>query len=181
MKNSAPVPAYIMRPMTLPAALDRGRDLFARHAWTDAYVQLSAADAESPLDPVDIERRSIAAYLNGKDAESIELLARAHHEWFHRGACERAARSAFWLFFIFRNKGQDARGSGWLARARRLLDEAQRDCVEQGYLLRPSPCRPQPKATWRLPTRPSSRRRRSASASARSISWRSPDRGGVGR
>jgi DNA-binding CsgD family transcriptional regulator len=30
-----------------------------------------------------------------------------------------------------------ARGGGWLARARRLLDDGQQDCVERGYLLVP--------------------------------------------
>ena len=123
--------------MTAAAALDRGKDLFARQAWTDAYAQLSAADSDSPLDPEDVERLAISGYLIGKDTESADLLARAHHDWVSRGARERAARCAFWLFFMLQNKGQHARGSGWLARARRLLDEGQRDCVEQGYLLLP--------------------------------------------
>jgi hypothetical protein len=30
-----------------------------------------------------------------------------------------------------------ARAGGWLARARRLLDDLQEDCVEEGYLLLP--------------------------------------------
>ena len=126
-----------MKSMTSAAALDRGRNLFARQAWTDAHAEFSAADSDSPLEPEDVERLAISGYLIGKDAESADLLARAHHEWVSRGACERAARCAFWLFFILRNKGQHARGSGWLARARRLLDEGPRDCVEQGYLLLP--------------------------------------------
>ena len=123
--------------MATAATLERGRDSFARQAWSPAWAHLSAADAEARLDPDDVERLAISAYLIGRDAESIDLLARAHHDWVGRGACERAARCAFWLFFVLRNKGQHARGSGWLARARRLLDEGQRDCVEQGYLLLP--------------------------------------------
>jgi len=35
------------------------------------------------------------------------------------------------------HRGEVARGGGWLARARALLDEAQLDCVERGYLLMP--------------------------------------------
>ena len=123
--------------MPTASTLDRGRDLFGRQAWADAYAQLSGVDLESPLDPEDLERLAISAYLIGKDAESLDLLARAHHEWLNRGASERGARCAFWLAFTLRSKGQDARGSGWLARARRLLDEGQHDCVEQGYLLLP--------------------------------------------
>ena len=46
-------------------------------------------------------------------------------------------RCAFWLGFGFLERGDQARGGGWLARARRLLDDGQLDCVEQGYLLFP--------------------------------------------
>ncbi len=123
----------------MPAAptLDRGRELFRRQAWADAHAQLSAADQQSPLDPEDIERLAISAFLIGRDADSLDLLARAHHEWLKCGSSERGARCAFWLAFTLRSKGQDARGGGWLARARRLLDEGQHDCVEQGYMLLP--------------------------------------------
>ena len=54
-----------------------------------------------------------------------------------RGDAERAARCAFWLAFGLLGAGDFARGGGWLARARRLLDDGRRDCVEQGYLLFP--------------------------------------------
>lgn len=47
-------------------------------------------------------------------------------------------RCAYWLAFGLVNSGEVARGSGWLTRARRLLDEGQLDCVEQGYLLVPA-------------------------------------------
>jgi hypothetical protein len=42
--------------MTTAGALDRARDSFGRHAWADAYAQLSALDQEAPLAPVDLER-----------------------------------------------------------------------------------------------------------------------------
>ena len=41
----------------------------------------------------------------------------------------------FWLAFVLLYKGELVRGGGWVARARRLLDDGQHDCVEQGYLL----------------------------------------------
>ncbi|MGH7552235.1 MAG: hypothetical protein ACREMQ_04330 [Longimicrobiales bacterium] len=34
-------------------------------------------------------------------------------------------------------RGEQARGGGWLARAQRLIDDLQRDCVDRGYLLFP--------------------------------------------
>jgi hypothetical protein len=49
--------------MTTADTLDRGRESFARRAWADAFVQLSAADRETSLGPEDLERLATAAYL----------------------------------------------------------------------------------------------------------------------
>ncbi len=121
--------------MTNVDALGRGRAAFLRRAWTDAHAELLAADQVAPLEPEDLERLGTAAYLIGRDLESSDLLARAHHEFLQRGQVERAARCAFWLAFGLFGKGENARGGGWLARAQRLLDDGQHDCVERGYLL----------------------------------------------
>jgi DNA-binding CsgD family transcriptional regulator len=121
--------------MTTADTLDQGRESFGRQAWADAFAQLSDADREALLAAEDLERLATAAYLLGRDADSIDIWARAHHEFLARGNVERAARCAFWLAFILLNKGELVRAGGWVARARRLLDDGQRDCVEQGYLL----------------------------------------------
>jgi len=118
-------------------SLDRGREAFRRRAWGESCAQLAAADREAPLEPEDLERLASAAYLVGRDADSADIWARAHHEFLRRGDHERAARSAFWLAFGLLDKGELARGSGWIARARRLLDDGKHDCVVQGYLLLP--------------------------------------------
>jgi DNA-binding CsgD family transcriptional regulator len=118
-------------------ALEQGRRSFARQAWADALAQLAAADRVEPLEPDDLERLATAAYLAGRDDDGADAGARAHHEFLRRGQVERAVRCAFWLGFSFIEQGDEARGGGWLARARRLLDDAQLDCVEQGYLLFP--------------------------------------------
>jgi DNA-binding CsgD family transcriptional regulator len=118
-------------------ALDQGRRSFARQAWADAYAQLSAAARQAPLEPEDLERLATAAYLIGRDDDAADVGARAHHEFLSRGEVERAVRCAFWLAYGFLERGDQARGGGWMARARRLLDDAQLDCVEQGYLLFP--------------------------------------------
>jgi ATP/maltotriose-dependent transcriptional regulator MalT len=123
--------------MTTADTLDRGRESFERRAWADAFEELSAADREIPLAPEDLERLAIAAYLVGRDAVRDEVLSRAHQEWLRLGGAERAVRCAFWLAFGLLNRGELARGGGWLARARRLLDDGHLDCVEQGYLLVP--------------------------------------------
>ena len=118
----------------MAGALVQGRSAFAAHAWADAYERLSAAARETPLEPGDLERLATAAYLVGRDDESAELWARAHHELLGRGETGRAARCAFWLAFGLLNRGESARGGGWVARARRVLADAPEDRAEHGYL-----------------------------------------------
>jgi hypothetical protein len=59
------------------------------------------------------------------------------HDQAERAEPVEAARAAFWLGFRLLGAGEVSRGSGWLARAERLLDQAGGDCVERGYLLLP--------------------------------------------
>ena len=102
----------------------------------DAFAHLSAADSDAPLDPEDLDRLATVAYLIGEDAASDAARTRAHHGFLDRGDVIRAARSAYWLAFAILGRfTQFAQGGGWLARARRLLDDAGADCVEQGYCL----------------------------------------------
>jgi DNA-binding CsgD family transcriptional regulator len=118
-------------------ALERARECFERRAWGDAFDGLSAADSEAPLEPEDLERLATAAYLIGRDEESVDVWERAHRELLNRGDVLRAARSAGWLVFVLLNGGEFARAAGWLARARRLLDGFEGDCAERGHLLVP--------------------------------------------
>ena len=124
---------------TVPVAdaLDRGREFFGRHAWGDAFAELSAADREAPLELKDLERLAVAAYLVGADGESDDAWLRAHHECLRLGDVVRAARCAGWLAQGLLLRGEMARGGGWLARAQRLLDEGDHDDVGRGYLLLP--------------------------------------------
>ena len=57
----------------------RGRECFGRRAWADAFAELSAADRAASLDPEDVERLAMAAYLIGRDEESVGAWERAHH------------------------------------------------------------------------------------------------------
>jgi len=123
--------------MATTGARDRGRRSFDEHAWGDAYAGLAAADEDSPLEPADLERLAFAACLVGKDAVAVDVWARAHHEWLQRGDPARAARCAVWPALWLLLNGEIAGASGWLARARQVLDECGLDCVELGYVLVP--------------------------------------------
>jgi ATP/maltotriose-dependent transcriptional regulator MalT len=122
--------------VTTSEACARGREAFGRRAWAEALAELSAADREAPLEPDDLERLATAAYLAGNDDASVGAWERAHHELLRRGEVLPAARCAGWLVFVLMTGGEFARAGGWLARARRLVDD-EGDCAEQGHLLVP--------------------------------------------
>lgn len=124
--------------MTTDEALDRVRKAFERRAYRDAHARLSAAERDAVLEPDDLERLATAAYLLAEDSEATSAWTRAHHGFIDRGEPARAARCSFWLSVTSLLRGEVAQCQGWLARARRLLDEAGVDCVERGYLLIPS-------------------------------------------
>jgi DNA-binding CsgD family transcriptional regulator len=118
--------------------LNRGRESYGRRAWGDAYESFSLADQATPLGVEDLENLAISAYLIGRDDEYLSALERAHHGHLDAGEEVRAARSAFWLGMHLFLREETGRATGWLARAQRLLERGQRDCVEQGYLLLPA-------------------------------------------
>ena len=106
--------------------------------WTEIYVQLKKSDQEHVLEPNDLEKLALAAYLTGRDTESYRILERAHQRYLDREKTEKAVRCAFWLGLIMMNAGQAARGSGWMARGERLLSDLHnQDCAEKGLLLIP--------------------------------------------
>lgn len=120
--------------MTIPDGIARGRNAFARCAWTDACVQFTAADRADPLEPDDLQRLATALYLIGREAESADIWARTHQECLRRGEVERAVRCAFWLASGLQEHHEFARALAWVSRAQGLLDESPRECVEAGYL-----------------------------------------------
>jgi ATP/maltotriose-dependent transcriptional regulator MalT len=114
--------------------IEQARESFRRKEWVDARKQLLAVDAETGLEPADLERLALASNCVGESAEGELAWERAHHAWLHRNEPVRAVRCAFWLGTYLSQLGDRARASGWLARAARLLEEVPQDCVEHGYL-----------------------------------------------
>jgi hypothetical protein len=120
--------------VTVDDTLDRGRAAFDRRAWADAQAHLTAADRKGMLAPEDVERLATVDFLTGRDDDAAEIWERAYRGAAARADHAGAARCAFWLAFGFLNRGEVARGTGWSAKARRQLDQTQRECAEQGYL-----------------------------------------------
>lgn len=97
-----------------------GRLAFERRAWREAFSQLAGVDS---LAQEDVERLAVAAHLVGERRASEVAWERAHRVAAGHGDGERAARCAFWLGFDLLLRGEEARASGWLARAERLALE----------------------------------------------------------
>lgn len=116
---------------------EQGRAAYRQRRWAAAFTTLSAADAESALAPDDLDLLATTAYLLGRHEVGDDVSARAYRAWVEQGRTEPAARRAFWLGLQLLLRGEVARGSGWLARAERVLDDVRSECVERGYLLIP--------------------------------------------
>jgi class 3 adenylate cyclase len=112
-----------------------GRDALRRHAWHEAFQQLSAATAVERLEPADLECLADAANWVGRLDDAIGARERAHASYLERGDRRRAGFMAILLAHDHFAKGQGTLASGWVRRAERLL-EAERDSVEYGHLLR---------------------------------------------
>jgi len=117
--------------------LEVGRQSYFDHSWAHAFHSLSSADRTEPLDAEHLEMLARSAYMLGRDEEYVACLERAHHHYLEAGDVPRAVRCAFWIGHSFLFRGEPARGTGWFARAQRLLEGFGGDCVERGYLLIP--------------------------------------------
>jgi len=114
----------------------QGRAHYGRGAWLDAYRALSDADRAEPLGAQDLDRLATSAYMLGRDDEYLAILGRAHQARVEAGETRAAARNAFWIGMHLLLRDAVAEGSGWIARAQRLV-EHEDECAEQGYLLMP--------------------------------------------
>lgn len=117
--------------------LHLGRQAADDWRWAEAFELLHRAAEDHPLDGEDLERLAFSAHLVGREDDYDAAMERAH-EAFLAGNTPRAARSAIWLTLAMMDRGDMARGGGWLARARRLLESHDGDCVERGYVLLPA-------------------------------------------
>jgi DNA-binding CsgD family transcriptional regulator len=118
--------------------LGTARSAFVERRWRAARDLFAEADANGGLAAEDLERWGLAALLTGHDDESDAARERAHHAHLRAGRVEQASGAAFWLGLAVTLRGEPARGAGWFARARTVLDEHRVDeSVWHGFLLVP--------------------------------------------
>ncbi len=121
--------------MTATAAVERGRESYAKRAWVDAHESLSEADRATPLGADDLELLARSAYMLGRDDDYVAALERAHRAHLDADHALPAARCAFWIGLNLFLRGETAPATGWFARAQRLVDREGGDCAERGYVL----------------------------------------------
>lgn len=115
------------------AALEEGRAALSRRDWHDAFGSFSAADTVTTMGPEDLEGLAEAAFWTGHYKEAISARQRAHAEWLRLGNRPGAAGAAIALVLQYACRGNMALASGWLSKAKRLLD-GEPEGPPHGYL-----------------------------------------------
>ncbi|HEX7019300.1 MAG TPA: LuxR C-terminal-related transcriptional regulator [Gemmatimonadaceae bacterium] len=131
-----PTPTHV-RPETAASASDSlssARAALVRGAWDEARVQLLASIAERET-PEALEDLGLAAWWLDDAALTFDARERAYALYREREDALGAARVAVWLVWdCLAFRGDFAVASGWLERARRLL-EGHEGTAEYGWLL----------------------------------------------
>jgi class 3 adenylate cyclase len=112
--------------------LEAGRDAVRRRDWAAAYPLLQEADSSGDLAPDDLELLAESALWGGLFAEYMDANERAYKAYVEAGNLPRAAYIATMLAHDYRAQLQASVASGWLARAKRHLDETD-EAPEHGY------------------------------------------------
>jgi DNA-binding CsgD family transcriptional regulator len=103
--------------------------------WSGYVDALVKRDGDDGLGRAELERLGTAAYLCGREGLCEDGWTRAHRLAVEHEDWSRAARTAFWLWYVKANSGQMAVGGGWLARGQRILEEHDPEAAlpEQGW------------------------------------------------
>jgi class 3 adenylate cyclase len=126
-----PAMSEVMPPVVDP--VQAGRDALGRHAWPEAFEQLSLADREGPLSGADLEALALAAFFVARASEELELKERAFKAYEAEGNDLRAAYLAIDLARSLNYAGKHSIASAWSRRAERLAG-ADGDTYVHGYL-----------------------------------------------
>ena len=82
----------------------------------------------------ELGERAVAAYLGGREEESLAAWEEGHRRCTDAGDIVGGARFGVQIAQALAFKGDIARTSGWVERVRRQLDSGDVDCVELGYV-----------------------------------------------
>jgi DNA-binding CsgD family transcriptional regulator len=117
-----------------PSDLEHGLAAYRAQAWEQAYRAFARADATAPLEPEHLRLFALSAGLAGHDGANLAAQERLYHLYLERGERVRAAEAAFWKGFRLVAMDDAALGSGWIARAERLVEGEDETCAVRGYV-----------------------------------------------
>lgn len=112
----------------------RARAAYAARRWRTAFDSFRAAEDRAPLDPADVGRLAVCAYLLFRLGDYLAARELAYQRHLEHGDAPAAVISACWIAVQHLHDGEAARGSGWLRRAERLAAEHEGDERVRGYL-----------------------------------------------
>jgi class 3 adenylate cyclase len=112
--------------------LAAGRAAIGRLEWVEGYELLRAADETLELEPEDLMLLGEAAMWNGQMDMVHPYFERAYRGYLQQGNTLRAAYVATWIAHNQKNNMQASVASGWMSRAKRLLD-LEEEAPEHGY------------------------------------------------
>jgi DNA-binding CsgD family transcriptional regulator len=115
------------------ARLQEARAAYGRRDWVAARDAFDAADAVTPLPAEDLYARASCAWWLGDLDDCVPTTQAAYRRFLAEGRPAAAAAVALDVAYTSMLRGQEAAASGWLQRARRLLEDRP-VCVEQGLL-----------------------------------------------
>ncbi|MEO8291110.1 MAG: adenylate/guanylate cyclase domain-containing protein [Gaiellaceae bacterium] len=112
--------------------LDAGREAVLRRDWEEGYRLLKEAEASGGLAAEDLELLAQAALWEGNWEDAMAATERAYASYLEQGNNARAGLMATTLAHESKNQLKASVASGWLARAKSLLDESE-EGPEHGY------------------------------------------------
>lgn len=115
--------------------LEVARRAFGQHRWAEARAGFATARERDDLGADDLAALAECAWWQGDVDECLSIYEEAYRLYLHGDSrrARPAAKLAMELAFFWFLRGEAAIGSGWISRARRLLDD-EPECVEKAYL-----------------------------------------------
>jgi class 3 adenylate cyclase len=110
-----------------------GRAALGRHAWQDAFDQLSQADRAGQLSGADLEALALAAFFAARADVEIEVMERAFKALESEGNELRAAYLALEIARKYGHQGKPSIASAWTRRAERIIGP-DGETYAHGYL-----------------------------------------------
>jgi len=110
-----------------------GREALVRHAWQEAFEQLSQADRDGPLAGNDLEALALAAFFGAHAQGELGIKERAFKAYEAEGNELRAAYLALDIARAYGYEGKYSIASAWKRRAERIIGP-DGETYAHGYL-----------------------------------------------